>query len=333
MLADAGCESAAAGHAALDAVAAAGAISPLVRIVSTSQDGSLRCQAACILSDLADDPAHGGAIAAAGGLQALVRSDSEEPQYHADLALCDITSAGNKAQRSRLAGAAADAGAVASAIPHLSSSDARTVLVAAQLLRCLATDSPSSPAIHSAGGIPALVRCVRRGDSGLVQEALWLLELLAENSPERCQAIAAAGGAAACLPILAHPHRTCRATAADVLILLVQNGQSAAVVTADPSGALPAALEGRLKCPCPDCLDADSRRQVTATLYSLAAARQDAASADAAAAAPAAVQAAPQSTTTATSQASAPRACAACGATHGKRLKLCTGCRTVRYCG
>lgn len=141
--------------------------------------------------------------------------------------------------------------------------------------------------------------------------ALVCLFLLAIGSAERrCQAIAEAGGAAACVAVLTGPcNEETKFHAAAVLSSLAVTGQSAAVIAADPSSA----VEAKLRWLLPRYQSPDDRREAAAALRILAAARQAAAAADAPA---------------------PPRVCAApgCGATEGS-LNRCGGCGTVRYCG
>lgn len=252
-----------------DAIAAsftaAGAIPLLVQLLSSSQSRDLQADAAAILEALgalgARQRAH--AIVAAGGLAPLaqlMRSNDADLRLRGAQALTVIASTISVVGDAAALDAVVDAGAISAAI--------------------------------------LLMRC-RGGDRWRVLLAVSLLFLLARRCAERCQAIAAAGGAAACVELLARPPTpNLKCWAADVLLCLALNGESAAVVAVDPSGRVDAALQELHM-----HLSAEPE-QLQDALRNLAAAR-----------------------------AAPPRVCAApgCGATAG-RLSRCAGCGTVRYC-
>lgn len=324
--------------AAAEAMEAAGAIPALVRIVSRSRDDNMLIVAAVSLALLAATAQLIEAIVSAGAVPPLVRlmnsSGNAELQSSAAFALGNLTLvliSGDSA--ASIADAAA--GAIPAAIRHLGSSDARNARKAAELLGNFSFASPSlQPAICSAGGIPALVRCLRRRGStedvqGQSMQVLFLL--LISGSTERCQALVDAGGISAILELLERPPSpNSEGLAAQVLGCLVEEGHGQAVAAADPSHAAEAALQ---RCSQRVTTVDEPRLQLEAALRNLATAREAAAAASAAAASTAAAPpSAPQPTNAAAAPAP-PRVCSApgCGVTQG-RLNRCAGCGSVRYC-
>lgn len=201
------------------------------------------------------------------------------------------------------------------------------------LLSNLAVRSPSRrQAIHSAGGIPPIVHAMQHcsSDADLRLDSLELLHLLAASSAERCQAIAEAGGVAACVHVFACPRSAdCTAAAASLLCILTLAGHSRAIVAADPSCAVEAALQ-ELR---PRLASSQDSQVLHDALRTLAYARQPAqarGAAGAAALAPA-EQAAREPDSSAGSQ-SSDLVCAApgCGATQG--LRRCGACGDLSYC-
>lgn len=294
--------------------AAAAAIPALVDILVTSRNIGLLRLAAISLSFLARrSPQRATAILAAGGGATLVRgmrSDDAVLQDNATEALTCIMEIAAAASRGTDADIATmeQAGAIPLAARLLSSSrsTAGIELCSVAVLLNMVHNSPSRClAIHSAGGTAALVRCLKRSSSEPVQgQATAALFLLVRGSAERCAAVAAAGGAAACLAFLARPaSQNSRFFAVLLLSSLAVNGQSQAVVAADPSNAAEAALEDGLQRTVSDQSD---KADLEAALRSPAAARL---------------------------RQPPPRVCSApgCGTTEG-RLNRCGACGTVRYC-
>lgn len=308
--------------AVADALVAAGAVPILVQVLSTSRSGDhhLKCEAASILTCLAiNSEQRAEAIVAAGGPAALVqlmRSDSADLQQSAAGTLMQITAAADAA-----AAPVAAAGGIELAVQRLTSSSRVQVAEAsAALLANLANTRRSESfrqAIHAAGGIPPLVADLQRGSSDMLHEgALKAIHHLAPDSAERCQAIAAAGGARACMRLFAHPRDgACLAGAGGILVALARNGQSQAVHAADPFGAYLLALEEQVQL----ATDADFRQDVAEALHHLVAA---CAAAQAAGAAAAPSPAAPRQ----------PRVCAAPGCSVTTGLERCSACGSVRYC-
>lgn len=174
--------------------------------------------------------------------------------------------------------------------------------LAAALRRNLAADHPGCASRRQAmaRGIPTLVRCVQSSAAAAVQdEALWTLSLLASDDAERCEAIVAAGGAAACVGALATPlSDDCYDSAQLLVCELARHGQSEAVVAADAAGAAVDAAN--------EMLERCDNEAAFEALHHLAAARL---------------------------QLGPPRFCAGpgCGATEG-RLNRCHRCLMVRWC-
>lgn len=307
------------------AAAVAAAIPELVQILRTSQSFDVLPQAAETLGALAcDHSQRADAVVACGGVGALVErlsSDNEHMQEAASNALVSVI---RSASSSDAVSEAAAAGAIPLAVKYLSSSSSSSnpeiARNCARLLTHLALDSPSrQQAIHSAGAIPALVRCLQpiSGSDDEEQEAAVIaLSFLAAESAERSQAIAEAGGAAAAVALLDRPCSTStKNCAACVLCHLADQGQSQAFVATCPPDAVEAAVERQFQL---------AGGNVGTAVLNMAAARQ-AAQLELQVAAPMpdpAAQAAPP-----------PRACSGpgCGTTHG-RLNRCAGCGSVRYC-
>lgn len=100
------------------------------------------------------------------------------------------------------------AGAIPAVIKRLGSGEDKVATNAAKLLTNLAGDNLSRhQSICSAGGIAALMACLQPDRSAAVQEhAAEASGVLAQASDERCQAVAVAVGAAACVAVLFRPH-------------------------------------------------------------------------------------------------------------------------------
>lgn len=127
-------------------------------------------------------------------------SGSLTSQASATMAVSTVALASDSAATAVVA-----AGAIPVAIQQLGSTSDDVMSTAAVLLKDLAPDSPRrQQAIHSAGGIPALVRVLHPFDStdAVRASVLSALCVLAADSPERSRAIAAGGAAAACVQVV-----------------------------------------------------------------------------------------------------------------------------------
>lgn len=292
-------------------MAAADAIPALAQIIGTSRSNDLVACAAGVVWFLApDSPLCREAVLAAGGLARLVQLVRSGDVHHQSLATKTVGSMVVHSGGIDIAATAAAeaAGALPVAVELLSSSQAGLAADAASLLGVLALNGPSrKQAIHKAGAIPRLVRCLEHSSRGMQQDAaLVALRGLAEDSVERCQAIAAAGGAQACVDAFNHPcGRSSRGYAARLLCIFARHRQSLAVIAADPSGAVDAALQQLLqRASRPDAVE----QEMQAALSSLAAARQALQAASPSAAAEAAAAPAEQASGPSTNNAATPAA-------------------------
>ena len=250
------------------AIAAAGAIPPLVALVTSRSDAS-KLEAARALRNLARNDQNTAAIAAAGGippLVALVTSGSDSAKLEAAGALRNLAgndqnqaaiaaaggipplvalvTSGSDAAKEKAAGALgnlaandqneaaiAGAGAIPPLVGLVTSGSDASKLEAARALRNLAGNDQNEAAIAGAGAIRPLVGLVTSGSDASKLEAARALRNLATNEQNKA-AIAAAGGIPPLVALVTSGSDAAKEKAAGALRSLANNDQNNAAIVA-----------------------------------------------------------------------------------------------------
>ncbi|GLC57934.1 hypothetical protein PLESTB_001291300 [Pleodorina starrii] len=255
------------------AIAQAGGIPPLVKLLNSSDTG-VQEQAAGALGVLAGNDANQVAIAQAGGIPPLVKllnSSDTGVQEQAAGALGVL--AGNDANQVAIAQAGgipplvkllnssdtglqkraawalayladkdanrvaiAQAGGIPPLVKLLDSSDTGVQKQAAQALAYLAYKDANQVAIAQASGIPPLVKLLNSSDTGLQKRAAWALAYLADKDANRV-AIAEAGGIPPLLMLLDSSDTGVQEQAARALANLAYKGANQVAIA--QAGGIP----------------------------------------------------------------------------------------------
>lgn len=218
------------------AIAAAGAIPPLVRLLGDGRNvNKAQIRAATALSDLARSGENKQAIMSAGGIEPLVQmlaSSSSEAQARAAAAL-DHLSASTSAQ-SRIA----DAGGIELLVALLSSERIVAANHAACALYNLGSTKSNKEVMLKAGTIAPLVALLNRTDSAEVQDAgAALLADLARNQVATKNSIVKSGGIAPLVLLLQNGSATAQKHASCALWALTSEPQHQTAVAR--AGAVP----------------------------------------------------------------------------------------------
>ena len=177
------------------------------------------------MTNLALDEANRTAIAAAGGIEALVALASHgEPQGQSYAAGALINLATDDAFREAIAAA----GGIETLVVLARNGDAQGRANAAGALASLACAQAHHPAIVAAGGIETLVALSGEGDAQGKAYAAAALSFLSHGKSMHLEAIVAAGGIEALAALARDGDAQAKAYAAVALANLVPNGASGA---------------------------------------------------------------------------------------------------------